>query len=116
MNYPAPAPAPAAPVPVTTPSPANRTTADLMNWRNLPQYQPPGLRQNLTLAIEYRKRGRNHNMPAGLTHVVIATGQGALSSSRQSSPNAGTNSDAQLQNMPVALNPAGMATILYSGF
>ena len=110
MNYPAPAPAPAAPVPVTTPNPPTRSTANLIDWRNMPQYQPPGLRQNLLDSMSNTGiYNAINNMPYMFDpRKFIATGQGAQAAAVNPVRMPAMNSDAQLQGLLQLLgNPAG---------
>jgi hypothetical protein len=109
MNYPAPAPA-AAPMPTGAVNPNPRSTADLMNWRNMAQYQPPGLRQNLADSLMNTGIYNSiNNMPYMFDpRKFIAAGQGAQAAAVNPIKMPAMNSDATLQGLLQLLgNPAG---------
>ena len=115
MNYPQAAPAPvvptaAAPIGIGAVNPSPRSTADLMDWRNMTQYQPPGLRQNLMDSMSNTGiYNAINNMPYMFDpRKFIATGQGAQAAAVNPIKMPAMNSDAQLQGLLQLLgNPQG---------
>jgi hypothetical protein len=113
MNYPAPAPvAPtaAAPIGIGAVNPNPRSTANLMDWRNMPQYQPPGLRQNLADSLSNTGiYNAINNMPYMFDpRKFIAMGQGNQAAQVNPVKMPAMNSDPVLQGLLQLFgNPAG---------